>query len=778
MKNPTSLVLLSLMSLGFLLLATNACECGDAGLQEATPSLEVYSVNDSGTSPAADQMTPIPDDDHIQVDMGQVDAGVVKRRFVFLRNTGRGDLQLVSAQVNPNTSTDMVIGCLQGAQFITDCAFGDNRLNISPGHDLVIEIDYAPAESGSDSGSISLQFNVLTHQNVTVDITGQAVTPEIQVCFSDCIGDQGGAECSGAGPLCNDEVERDQFILDFGDIHMNDSAMRIVTIRNQGQRPLNVSSIALADMSHGQYTLDTSSSGLPGELQPDDEAQVLITFSPQWGGLHAENLIVQSSDVNEPEVLVKLSGQGIAPRVCPDPMLLDFGNVQIGAPVVKTFTLESCGLEVLNLQNLQMASGSSPDFSLPTPPAMPANYNPGESVEVEVQYYPQTAGSDSGGVEIFSNDQSADPNTGLTGTVVLKGNAVEKACDIQATPFAVNFGVVVVGNQPTMDVVVANVGTDPCDVSDIRITANTPDDEFSLSNFSGATTLQPGDMTTVQVGYDPSPPLGQDTGILSVFANDKDTDEVKIDLNAFSVPPDGDGPIAVCSVTPNQDVPPFTTVTWDGSQSYDSNNRPITEYRWNIFAFPPGSGATIQGSGATRTSVVDFAGDYIASLVVVNDLGQTSDTCYATATVVPTQDLWIEMFWQHSGDDMDLHLLAPGGIPRTNTDCFYANCVPVFGHSVLDWGQQGYSGDDPRLDRDDIPGDGPENINIANPVDGRYTVFVNDYPGHSYVGGNEVTVKIYIDGVLAQEFVKTITGENEDWYVCNVDWPSGNINPL
>ena len=54
---------------------------------------------------------------------------------------------------------------------------------------------------------------------------------------------------------------------------------------------------------------------------------------------------------------------------------------------------------------------------------------------------------------------------------------------------------------------------------------------------------------------------------------------------------------------------------------------------------------------------------------------------------------------------MDLHLVAPGGVPRTDTDCYFETCVG----GGSDWGVVGESSDDPALDLDDIDNTGPEN---------------------------------------------------------------------
>ena len=107
------------------------------------------------------------------------------------------------------------------------------------------------------------------------------------------------------------------------------------------------------------------------------------------------------------------------------------------------------------------------------------------------------------------------------------------------------------------------------------------------------------------------------------------------------------------------------------------------------------------------------------------------------------------------------------------------NCTPN-AWIPLDWGQQGSSSDDPSLDIDDIPGTGPENINIYNPeTSGAYTVVVHDYQGSTgdVQGPNEVTVNIYLNGVLEWSDTRAISGENTYTPFAKIDWGTGTVIP-
>jgi hypothetical protein len=398
----------------------------------------------------------------------------------------------------------------------------------------------------------------------------------------------------------------------------------------------------------------------------------------------------------------------------------------------------------------------------------------GESAEVEVSYAPQEAGSHQGGVDYFSNDLLSDVGTHLTGTVALRGESAPLFCDVQITPPVLDFGVAEIGTGKDSGLSLFNVGNGNCVLTLVELLANSVDDEFSLTSAPASGSLiEPAQSVRIELRYDPVD-RGQDTGSLRLLVNDRDSDEIHVDLKAFGIFPGGEGPVAVCSVDPASAMP-FETLRWYGDQSFDTNDRPIDEYQWSIAAFPDGSAATLVGDGPIRTTEADLAGDYTAQLVVVNDLGQVSEPCLATATVIPTEDLWIEMYWTHAGDDMDLHLLAPDGVPRSESDCYYINCDEG---QVLDWGVEGYDGDDPHLDLDDIAGTGPENVNIADPADGVYTVFVHDFHISVYEDPNPVTVKVYIDGELVETFVHDMLGEGFEWYVCEIDWASRTVTPL
>jgi len=750
----------------------SSCDCGST-VHQVGPEIERYFSGPDSAVPGIEQYQDLPESDQLSLDFGMVDLNTIARRYLFIRNQGEGDLVLANFSRDAATSPDFRIGCLSGGTVVDDCLAGGAPLRIAPGRDLIVEIIYVPLEEEPDAGGFTLGFNTTRHASIHVSLAGRGVTREIQVCIADCVGDEASMACNGAPELCNEQVGKDNLVIQFGDTPMEVTASRRIIIRNLGDRDLRLAGMPLESSDGRSLSLDLAGISLPQSMTSHAEHTVFLKYHPAAGGDHTGMVRVLTDDLNEPEIQILVTGRGVAPRACPEPLELDFGSVRTGDRPVKSFAIQSCGLQALRITELSLSPGSSPDFSLFAPPALPADIPVGESLAVQVEYAPQRAGSDIGGVDIFSNDFTAEAGTGYTGTVVLKGRSDETYCDIVPEPVAVNFGVVNVDDTPRVELVLRNAGNQDCVLNQVTITRNTPQNEFALPQPpSPNSSIAPGGTLSVSIDYHPIN-LGQDTGILSVFGNDKDTGEVKIDLNGFAKP-SGSGPVAVCTVTPAQ-AAAFDTLTWRGDQSYDPDGRAITTYTWSIVSFPAGSSARLVGVGANRTTQTDLAGNYTAQLVVQNDLGQSSQPCTATATVIPSQDLWIEMYWQRTNDDMDLHLLKPGGIKRTQGDCYFSNCIRPLSP---DWGQIGVTTDNPHLDLDDIPGDGPENINIAAPADGLYTVFVHDYPGSTNTAANHVTVNVYISGQLRATFERDISGEDTDWMVCTVDWPSGVTTPL
>ena len=200
---------------------------------------------------------------------------------------------------------------------------------------------------------------------------------------------------------------------------------------------------------------------------------------------------------------------------------------------------------------------------------------------------------------------------------------------------------------------------------------------------------------------------------------------------------------------------------------------------------PTGSAATLTSyTSATPSITLDIAGTYSGELTISNTNNQ-SDSCTQNIEAVPNENFRIEIFWSQP-DDMDLHLLQANdgsgnaGEPRTDGDCYYNNCVPGGWSPTPDWGVSGVTTDDPSLDLDDIYGTGPENINITDPAlapyDGWYYVFVHDYPGTvDEYSQTDVTVNIYLNGLLTQTYTFGMATEDEDYYVARIQWPTGQI---
>lgn len=246
-----------------------------------------------------------------------------------------------------------------------------------------------------------------------------------------------------------------------------------------------------------------------------------------------------------------------------------------------------------------------------------------------------------------------------------------------------------------------------------------------------------------------------------------------------TVPTEAAPPVAVCGVSKAEVVPFHESVDFIGSDSYDPNGLPITAYHWRLIATPMGSSVEMPDGGAERTEfTTDQLGEYVAQLTVVNSAGLESDPCVVAVDASAPESLWIELWWDKPGDDMDLHLLSPGGAFMDEfTDCYYGTCRVE--RPPLDWGIPNFDDDNPILDQDDQTGVGPENINLLSPQNGVYTVLVRDWGNNPGIASTSVTANVWVNGLLAWTGTKVIAGDpQQPIEFAEVDWPTGVVTSL
>ncbi len=224
-------------------------------------------------------------------------------------------------------------------------------------------------------------------------------------------------------------------------------------------------------------------------------------------------------------------------------------------------------------------------------------------------------------------------------------------------------------------------------------------------------------------------------------------------------------------------VAPIVTCSNDISRAYlfeapvrlsaeatDSNGT-VVSTEWSFFSKPDGTASSLNPTTGTRTQFIpDTVGEYIARFTATDNDGEKS-YCDIHINAKTRDHLNVTLTWDKGGNsDMDLHLLKPGVDSSkwgTINDCFWAVSNP-------DWGEHGVSIDNPRLDRDDTNGFGPEVIQIESPKDGKYTVGV-DYFDAQGMGASIATIKIICNGE-EHSYSSQALNPKDKWAVIDIVW--------
>jgi len=210
------------------------------------------------------------------------------------------------------------------------------------------------------------------------------------------------------------------------------------------------------------------------------------------------------------------------PEIVVLPEIIDFGNIRSGEETgVEELTIVNAGDEILILDPLLLIAGND-RFSVGHDATEDWELQPGEGIQIDVYYEPQTYESNGGLIEVVSND---DESPEIEVLILGKGDAPVMTVE----PLSFDYGTISMGCDNEERVTIRNDGNLPLTVDSISQMVTQPVDiimEFG-SLPPPPWVLDPNQEIDFLVSYVPSD-VGLDESSITVIGDDPQTPEVEV----------------------------------------------------------------------------------------------------------------------------------------------------------------------------------------------------------------------------------------------------------
>ncbi|MEE2659277.1 MAG: choice-of-anchor D domain-containing protein [Candidatus Latescibacterota bacterium] len=255
---------------------------------------------------------------------------------------------------------------------------------------------------------------------------------------------------------------------DFGSVPVQTAVTSVLEIANTGTADLEISSVRMGG-SAGFSVILSESQTLPITVPNQTSSFVEVEFRPTVRDiLLRDEVRITSSDQNEREVAISVTGRGTRSVLSPSRAQVDFGSVRLPAFVDTTIVLTNTGSAALEL-----FSASFDNARFRVTGFTPVTLLPGTSTSIEFSFAPLTPGAEIGNLTIVSDSAPSMLLVPVTGAGT--------APDINASESILDFGRVDLGQQVTLPLEVTNTGT-----ADLTIARLAPrSGEFSVDRTLG-----------------------------------------------------------------------------------------------------------------------------------------------------------------------------------------------------------------------------------------------------------------------------------------------------
>ncbi|MHA2100651.1 MAG: choice-of-anchor D domain-containing protein, partial [Candidatus Kariarchaeaceae archaeon] len=267
---------------------------------------------------------------------------------------------------------------------------------LPPGASKIIDVTFTPETGTLYNGSLSIFSNDPDENPFNVSLNGTGLLPDISVTPDS---------------------------LNFGDVNVLSDSIKTVSVSNNGNTTLIVSSTEIVGMDSIQFSITSGQAPftIPAGGNPRD---IQIKFTPTSQGLKSAGLQIISNDPYENILDVPFSGAGVVPVIAVNPLSIDFGNVSVIDTTTEIVTVKNIGNGTLILNSISL-SGSNPDkFRIDT---TLFTLSVGDSVNLAVDFIPNVVGSSSASLDILSDGGNVSVSLSGTGipanTIIVNSTA-------------------------------------------------------------------------------------------------------------------------------------------------------------------------------------------------------------------------------------------------------------------------------------------------------------------------------------------------------------------
>ena len=394
-----------------------------------------------------------------------------------------------------------------------------------PGGSTTFTVQFTPSALGTRSAAIHIASNDADENPFDILLSGTGIAPEIVIEYP-----TGNGLTDGVSTLTLPST-------DIGSV-----SNITVTLRNTGSATLT----GLVITKDGDNSAEFGTSTPATSLSAGFSTTFSVSFSPTALGSRTAALHIASSDADENPFDLVLTGTGTSPEVeiehpagvglVDGISSVDYGTVNVGSTLVKTFTVRNTGTSSLTGLALSKTGTNSSLFTLSS--LSTTSLAIGASTTFTVAYAPNAVAAHSATIRLSSNDLDESPfDIAVTGSGIAPEIAIEApvGTNLSDNASTITFPATEAGN--TSDPVTFTVrNTGSATLTGLalsKVGTNTAD--FILGSL-GVTSLAPTESTTFTVVFTPTAG-GARSATLRVASNDSDENPFDIALTGTATAP-------------------------------------------------------------------------------------------------------------------------------------------------------------------------------------------------------------------------------------------------